>query len=135
MVAKSKCLANVLLSAHLVEWFERPLQFSGKSLSHSDPIWVLTIFFEKVSMLQNSKPYPTIKSCCASNKAVRLPLYFLHEHQIIFLGGFTSEFKGQLSLGWLLGEGLFDFLDDVNQVGWPDFVICRGQHCGMNSFG
>ncbi len=51
----------------------------------------------------------------------------MHERQIIFLGGFGREFEGELSLGWLLEGGLFDGLDNVDQVGWPDFVICGGQ--------
>jgi hypothetical protein len=37
--------------------------------------------------------------------------------------------------GLVVGGVLFDGLDDVDQVGWPDFVVRGGQCCGMNPFG
>ena len=49
---------------------------------------------------------------------------FPHEDQEVLLGGLVREFEGELGLAWLSGWDLLDGFDDLDEVGWPDVVIC-----------
>jgi hypothetical protein len=52
-----------------------------------------------------------------------------HEDQEVLLGGLVRELKGELRLAWLSWWDLLDGFYDLNEVGWPDIVVCWGG-CG-----
>ena len=75
MVSKGKCFVNIRASAVFVERFEGPFGPISQDLGHSILIGMACTWWERVSLLQNSKPYPTVELRCDSKDAVRFPLY------------------------------------------------------------
>ena len=86
-----------------------------------------------IGCLRHGTPSHTPPSICIVLQwRCKVAIVFLHEGQIVFLCSFVCKFEQEFWLGWLPrgGGGVFDGPNDVDQVGWPSFVI-RGGQCGM----
>ncbi len=60
-------------------------------------------------------------------RSCKAPLVFSHECEVIFLGGFGCEVKGDFERSWMMRGNSFDGTDDFDQVCWPGFVVRGGR--------